>query len=85
MRAFILMAAIAAGATFVSPLSADERLYTPLSVGSFKIAAPACIKCTTRCSQCSNSSQCHDACRRNGNPLVRADSPCGSWYIECRR
>lgn len=85
MRTLIQTVAIIAAMAFVSSSFAGERLYTPRPAGSFKVAAPACIKCTTRCSQCSNSSQCHDACRRNGNPLVRADSPCGSWYAECRR
>jgi hypothetical protein len=45
--------------------------------------AAACIRCTTRCGQCSNSQYCNAECKINGNPMVRPDSPCGQRYQTC--
>lgn len=57
---------------------------SPTVVNATKVAANACIPCTTRCAQCSGSTQCHDACMRNGNPSVKAKSACGKWYEPCK-
>ena len=85
MRRYVLtlICAITATIALAAFSSAAERNFTPVPNLQLAAAKAKCIKCTTRCSQCSNSSQCFDACRRNGDPLVRANSPCGSWYQTC--
>jgi len=45
----------------------------------------ACVRCTVRCGQCSGSDRCINACKANGNPLVKANAACGSWYEECKK
>ena len=45
----------------------------------------SCVRCTVRCGQCSGSDRCINACKANGDPLVKASSACGTWYEECKK
>jgi hypothetical protein len=66
-------------------------LLIPASAPSFaagkgkQAAAPAaaCVRCTVRCSECSGSDSCRNACIANKDPWVKSDAVCGSWYAAC--
>jgi hypothetical protein len=46
-----------------------------------------CTSCLTRCAECgmSEGSVCFQACRANGNPMVRSDSICRQRFVACGR